>query len=72
MFSGLPEEEIVKIFKNVFKPMNLYKLRHLLGFEDIREEDDIVVENGPLKPWKTTGTYEDLESLSTRSGGRLS
>ena len=24
MFSGLPEEEIVKIFKNMFKPINLY------------------------------------------------
>lgn len=24
MFSGLPEEEIVEIFKKKFKPMNLY------------------------------------------------
>ena len=60
MFSGLPEEEIVKIFKNKFKPMNLYKLRHLHGFEDVREEDSIVIENGSLKPRKTTGTYKDF------------
>lgn len=35
--------------------MNLYKLRHLHGFEDTQEEDGIVVENGALKPRKTTG-----------------
>lgn len=29
IFSGLSEEEIVEIFKNKFKPMNLYKSRHL-------------------------------------------
>ena len=40
--------------------MNLCKLRHLHGFEDFREEDSIVVENGSLKPRKTTGTYKDF------------
>lgn len=40
--------------------MNLYKLRHLRGFEDTQEEDGIVVENGALKPRKTTGTYKDF------------
>ncbi|MCJ1347109.1 hypothetical protein MMC31_005330 [Peltigera leucophlebia] len=60
MFSGLPEEEIVKIFKNKFKPMNLYKLRHLHGFEKTQEEDGIVVENHTLKPRKTTGTFKDF------------
>lgn len=40
--------------------MNLYKLRHLHGFEDTREEDSIVVENGSLRPRKTTGTYKDF------------
>ena len=39
MFSSLPDEEIVKIFKNNFKLMTLYKFRHLHGFEDTREED---------------------------------
>lgn len=38
--------------------MNLYKLRHLHSFEDTREEDSIVIENGSLKPQKTTGTYK--------------
>ena len=60
MFSGLPEEEVVKIFKNKFKPMNLYKMRHLHGFENTQEEDGIVVENGTLKPRKTTGTLKDF------------
>lgn len=27
MFSGLPEEETVKIFRNKFKPTNLYRLK---------------------------------------------
>ena len=36
--------------------MNSYKLRDLHGFEDTREEESIVVENGFLKPRKTTGT----------------
>ena len=58
MFSGLPEEEIVKILKNKFKPMNLYKWRHLHGFRDAREVDSIVIENGSLRPRKTTGTVE--------------
>lgn len=40
--------------------MNGYKLRHLHGFKDTREEDSIVVENGALKPRKTTGTYKDF------------
>ncbi len=40
--------------------MNLCKLRHLHGFEDSRDEDSIVVENGSLKPRKTTGTYKDF------------
>ncbi|MCJ1342939.1 hypothetical protein MMC31_001128, partial [Peltigera leucophlebia] len=30
------------------------------GFEDIREEDSVVVENGSLKPRKTTGNYKDF------------
>lgn len=41
--------------------MNLYKLRHLHGFEDFREEDSIVVKSGSLKPLKTTGTYTDFD-----------
>lgn len=60
MFSGLPKEEIDKIFKNRFKPMNLYKSMYLHGFKDSRTEDSTVVENGSLKPWKTTGTYKNF------------
>ena len=60
IFSGLPEEEIVKIFKNKFKPINLYNLRHLYGFQDTWEEDNIVVKNGSLQLRKTMGTYKDF------------
>lgn len=31
MFSGLPEEETVKIFRNKFKPTNLYRLKLDMG-----------------------------------------
>ena len=60
MFSDLPKEKIVKIIKNKFKPMNLYKLRRLHNFENTWEKNSIVLENGSLKPWKTTGTYKDF------------
>lgn len=60
MFSGLLEQEVVKIFKNKFKPMNMYKLRYSRSFEDAQEEDNLLVENNSLNPWKATGTYEDF------------
>lgn len=47
-FSDLLEEEIVKIFKNKFKLMNLYKLRHFYGFEDTQEKDNIIIMNSSL------------------------
>ncbi len=31
-FAGLPKEEIVRIFQNKFKPINLYRLRHICRF----------------------------------------
>lgn len=49
-FSGLPEEDIVKIYKDEFKPMNQYELRHLYGFENTQQEDGIVIKNGAFKP----------------------
>ncbi len=30
-FVGLPQEEIIRIFHNKFKPINLYRLRHMRG-----------------------------------------
>lgn len=30
-FAGLPQEEITRIFYNKFKPINLYRLRHMRG-----------------------------------------
>lgn len=60
IFSDLPEEEIVKIFKNKFKPINLYKLWHFHDFENTQEKDSIVIENNLLRPWKTMHTYKNL------------
>lgn len=28
-FAGLPQEEIVRIFQTKFKPINLYRFRHM-------------------------------------------
>ena len=32
-FAGLPQEEIVRIFQNKFKPINLYRLCHMHGLQ---------------------------------------
>lgn len=57
IFSNLSEEEIVKIFKNNFKLLNL---RYFHGFEDTWEEDSKVVKNNSFKSSKITGTYKDF------------
>ena len=61
MFFGLLKKKIVKIFKHKLKPMNLYKLRHLYGFEDIWEEDNIIVKNHFLRSWKIINTYKHFD-----------
>ena len=49
-FAGLPQEEIVRICLNRFKPINLYRLRHMCGtrYEAFRDEEP-----------RTPGTYKD-------------
>ncbi len=61
-FAGLPKEEIVRIFKNKFKPINLYGLRHMreLRFDSLHDQDRISIEDGMLKLRKTSGTYKDF------------
>ncbi len=61
-FAGLPKEEIVRIFQNKFKPINLYRLRHMRGlrFNSLQDQDRIGIENCMLKLWKTSGTYKDF------------
>ena len=60
-FVGLSQEEIVKIFQNKFKPINLYRLRHMrrLSFEAYKDEERIGIEDGMLKLRKTSGSYKD-------------
>ncbi len=61
-FAGLPKEEIVRIFQNKFKPINLYCLRHIHGlqFDSLHDQDRIGIEDGMFKLRKTSGTYKDF------------
>lgn len=61
-FAGLPQEEIIRIFHNKFKPINLYRLRHLRGlrFDAMQDHDRVGIEDGMLKLRKTSGTYKDF------------
>ena len=42
-YSGLPKAKIVKIYKNHFKPENLYKFCHLKGREDKNRDKNITL-----------------------------
>ena len=59
-FAGLLKEEIVRIFQNKFKPINLYRLRqmHELRFDSLHDQDRIGIEDSMLKLRKTSGNYE--------------
>ncbi len=61
-FASLPLEEIVRIFQNKFKPINLYRLRQMRGlwFDSLHDQDRIGIEDGMLKLRKTSGTYKDF------------
>ncbi len=54
-FAGLPQEEIVRIFQNKFKLINLYCLRHICGlrFDSLHDQDRMDIEYGMLKLRKT-------------------
>ena len=84
-FAGLPQEEIVRIFQNKFKPINLYRLPQIRGlqFYLLHDQDRIGIEDGMLKLRKTSRTYKDFgksfyltsstttpPSLSPSSAGR--
>lgn len=64
-FAGLPREEIVKIFHNRFKPINLYRLRHMRchHYESYHDQERIGIEDGMLRLKKTSGTYKDFGKL---------
>ena len=61
-FAGLPQEEIIRIFHNKFKPINLYRLRHMreLCYETFQDEERIGIEDGMLRLRKTSGSYKDF------------
>lgn len=61
-FSGLPQEETVRIFRNKFKPINLYRLRHMrdICYDTYHDQDRIEIEDGVLKLKETTGKYKDF------------
>lgn len=63
-FVELPQEEIVKIFRNKFKRINLYQLRHIRGliFEAYQDEEKIEFKDGMLKLQKTSKIYKDYGS----------
>lgn len=58
-FSGLPQEEIAKSYAGKFKPVNLYKLLHLKGIEDMSREDRVAFDGNVLKIKKAVGTMKD-------------
>lgn len=62
-FAGLPQGEIAKVFANRFRPMSLYKLRHMRGREDMYR-DQIKVEDGTLRMRKVAGSYKDYRRTS--------
>lgn len=56
-FAGLPQEEIVRIFHNRFKAINLYRLQHMreLRYEAFQDQERISIENRMLniqRIWK--------------------
>jgi hypothetical protein len=64
-FAGLPQEEIVRIFFNKFKPINLYRLRHMRDrqYEEYLSDEKMSFEKGILRIKKSIGTYKDYEKF---------
>lgn len=55
---GIPQREIEKIFRNKFRPMNLYELRFIKGREDMYQYE-IYVENRVVKVRREAGSFKD-------------
>ncbi len=62
-YPGLPKAEIAQIFANKFRSENLYKLRHLKGWEYKDRDENITIENGLMKLKRITRTLRDLRSI---------
>lgn len=54
----------MKIFKNKFKPINLYQLQHMqdFTFKANKDKEKISIEDGMLKLQKILGIYKDYGS----------
>lgn len=63
-FAGFPQAEIVKVFSNCFRPMNLYKLHLMKGRDDLYR-DQIHVDEDTLKMRKVISSYKDYGITST-------
>ena len=61
-FADLLQQEIVRIFQNKFKQINLYRFRNIrwLQFDSLHDQDRIGIEDGMFKLRKTSGTYKDF------------
>ena len=59
-YPRLPKAEIARIFTNKFWPENLYKLRHLKGWEDKDCKENVTIENGQMKVKRVTETLQDF------------
>lgn len=62
-FISFPQEEIIRIFQNKFKPINLYRLCHMqsLQFNAFQDLKKIGIEDGMVKLWKMLGTYKNFK-----------
>lgn len=54
---------MARIYKNRFKPKNLYKFCHLKGREDKDRDKNIIFKNGQIKIKKVTYTLRDFGNI---------
>lgn len=61
-FVGLPQEEIVKIFHNRFKAINLYRLRHMRGlrYKAFQDQERTGIKDGMIRLRKPYRTFKDF------------
>lgn len=58
-FAGLPQEEIANIYHNKFRPINLYRLRHVqsLNYERSQNQERIGIEDRMSRLKERSGLY---------------
>jgi hypothetical protein len=62
-YASLSQDEIVKIFLNKFKSINLYRLRHMcdLQYDKLNDMNRIDIEDEMLRLRKTSRIYKNFE-----------